>query len=88
METSTPDNTGLIWREQKDDERPGLFVHIAERPDGNHYVVESQADGTWSWVLVDAKDGFPKQMRCNLASFDAAKKSLEKNFRGDVDPRR
>lgn len=66
----------LNWRVEKDDERPGKVVHIAETTAGNH-IIQDEGDGTFSWVLTNPEDGFPLDLRCGLRSVEEAKTHAE-----------
>lgn len=72
----------LSWRMEKDEERPGKFVHIAETTQGNHFI-QDEGDGTFTWILASPDDGFPLGLRCGLRSLEDAKLHATAVFRGE-----
>lgn len=71
----------LNWRLERDDERPGKHVVLAETTAGTH-VIQEEGDGTYSWVLMDVESGFPLDLRCNFRSLDEAKAHARKVWSG------
>lgn len=67
----------LRWKGESDDER-GARVLTAASSVGT-FIIQDEGDSTYSVVLTDA-DGFPIDLRCNIASQDKAKEVAQKMF--------
>lgn len=65
----------LQWKGERDDER-GARVLTAASSAGT-FIIQDEGDETYSVVLTDA-DGFPIDLRCNIASQSKAKEVAQK----------